>query len=247
MICGKYIKLARVFPILTGEFIKMEKSVRSHCFFVIAISMLASGLAIGQKKVSEMSVVYDYVITSNGTASKPSPALEGATNTIYIKGNLSRSEMASSLYSSTTIFDANNNTGVILKEVSGQKLLIRLSAENWKQINKPFEAINFTSTTETKTIAGYKCTKAIAKTGDGYTYTVYYTNEIIPENKNYNAKFKNLDGLPLEYELNNGTVSIKYTVSKINLNPVPASKFDIPKSGYREMTYEESKKLNTGG
>jgi hypothetical protein len=25
---------------------------------------------------------------------------------------------------------------------------------------------------------------------------------------------------------------------------VPASKFDIPKTGYREMTYEESKKVN---
>jgi GLPGLI family protein len=225
----------------------MKKIVRIYCFSVITIIVLAANLAFGQKKVSEMSVVYDYVITSNSAAPKASPALEGATNTIYIKGNLSRSEMANSLYSSTTIFDANNNTGVILKEVSGQKLLIRLSAENWKQINKPFEAINFASTTETKTIAGYKCTKAIAKTSDGYTYTVFYTNEIIPENKNYNAKFKNLDGLPLEYELNNGTISIKYTVSKINLNPVPASKFDIPKSGYREMTYDESKKLNTGG
>ena len=31
-------------------------------------------------------------------------------------------------------------------------------------------------------------------------------------------------------------------VSKVSLNPVPVSKFDIPKTGYREMTYEESKK-----
>jgi hypothetical protein len=54
----------------------------------------------------------------------------------------------------------------------------------------------------------------------------------------------NLNGLPLEYELVQGKLTIKYTVSKINMNPVPASKFDIPKSGYREMTYEESKKMN---
>jgi hypothetical protein len=40
-----------------------------------------------------------------------------------------------------------------------------------------------------------------------------------------------------------GKLTIKYTVSKINMNPVPASKFDIPKTGYREMTYEESKKM----
>ena len=41
-----------------------------------------------------------------------------------------------------------------------------------------------------------------------------------------------------------GKLTIKYTVSRINMNPVPASKFDIPKTGYREMTYEESKKTN---
>ncbi len=210
-------------------------------------SMLMWNVAFAQKKVSELSVVYDYVIVSNVSAAKPAAGSEVATNTIYIKGNMSRSEMTNSMYSSTTIFDANTGSGVILKEVSGQKLLIRLSPENWKQINKPYDGISFTSAAETKTIAGYKCTKAIGRTNDGYTCTVYYTNEIIPDNKNYNARFKNLDGLPLEYELTNGTLTIKYTVSKINLNPVPASKFDIPKSGYREMTYDESKKLNAGG
>jgi hypothetical protein len=64
----------------------------------------------------------------------------------------------------------------------------------------------------------------------------------VPENPDYNVQFRNLDGLPLEYELVQGKLKIKYTVSKINMNPVPASKFDIPKGGYREMTYEESKK-----
>ena len=57
---------------------------------------------------------------------------------------------------------------------------------------------------------------------------------------------KNLDGLPLEYELTQGTLTIKNTVSKINLGPVPTTKFDIPKTGYRELTYEESRKLGVG-
>jgi GLPGLI family protein len=224
----------------------MKKLFFSYIFLPVFINVLAISFASAQKKVSELTIIYDYVIISNANVSKPSAGFEGATNTIYIKGNMSRSEMTNSLYSSTTIYDANTKSGVILKEVSGQKLLIRLSPANWQQANKNYDDLNFTNTAETKTIAGYKCTKAVAKTKDGYTLTVYYTNEIIPDNKNYNAKFKSLDGLPLEYELNNGSLSIKYTVSKIDLNPVPASRFDIPKSGYREMTYDESKKLNTG-
>ena len=78
---------------------------------------------------------------------------------------------------------------------------------------------------------------------DGSTFTVYYTKDIIPENREYEYQFRSLAGLPLEYELNQGNLKIKYTVSQINLNPVPAAKFDIPKSGYREMTYQESKKM----
>jgi GLPGLI family protein len=224
----------------------MKKIYFLHSLFPLFINMFIINFSPVQKSVSELTIVYDYVITSDANPSKPSPGFEGATNTIYIKGNMSRSEMTNSSYTSTIIYDANSKSGVILKEVSGQKLLIRASPADWQQINKPYDNLNFVNTSETKTIAGYKCTKAIASIKDGYTCTVYYTNEIIPENRNYNGRFRNLNGLPLEYELNNGKLSIKYTVSKINLNPVPASKFDLPKSGYREMTYEESKKLNTG-
>ncbi len=195
--------------------------------------------SFGQKKVSELTVVYDYSVTSTG-------ASENATTTIYMKGNLVRSETSSSLFSSSTIYDSKTGQAVLLKEVSGQKLLIRLTPANWQDMNKFYNGTIFTNTSETKTIAGYKCIKAIGKNKSGPDITVYYTNEIVPENKDYNPKFKNLEGLPLEYELANANFKIQYTVSKINLNPVPASKFDIPKSGYREMTYEESKKLKTG-
>ena len=221
----------------------MNKALPYKSFFLLALLAVTGLQGWAQKKVAELTIVYDYVILSSGDQPIPGRNPEATTNTIYIKGNMSRSEMTSPQYSSTTIFNANNNTGVILKEVSGQKLLIRLSADNWQQINKPFEGIVFTNTTETKMIAGYKCIRAVARTREGFTYSVYYTTEIIPENKNYNPRFKNLEGMPLEYEYNNGSLTIKYTVSGINLNPVPASKFDIPKSGYREMSYEESKKM----
>lgn len=203
-------------------------------------------IAIAQKKVSEMSLVYEASITTGSKEPKLADAFDGATTTVYIKGTMSRSEMVSALASFTTIHDATNGSSVILQEVSGQKLLIRMSAENWKDKNKKYEGITFANTEETKTIAGYKCVKALAKMRDGATFSVYYTNEIIPDNIEYNYQFKNLEGLPLEYELTQGSLTIKYSVSKINLNPVPASKFDIPKIGYRELNYDESRKLGIG-
>lgn len=197
-----------------------------------------------QKKISDFNIMYDYEISNGKTPlSKPITGI----NSIYVKGNMSRSETGSQSFSSTIIHNATTGSGIILKEVSGQKILIHFTAQNWHQMNADDEAITFTNTNETKTIAGYKCIKAIGKTQDGSIFSVYYTNELSVDNAEYNPKFKNLVGLPLEYELSKGDFTIKYTVSKINLNPVPASKFDTPKSGYREMTYEESKKLNIGG
>ena len=55
-----------------------------------------------------------------------------------------------------------------------------------------------------------------------------------------------IEHVRLEYELKQGNLNIRYVVSQVSLNPVPVSKFDIPKSGYREMTYEESKKGRKG-
>lgn len=211
---------------------------------LFTLNLLLLLTAAGQKKVSELTLVYDASISSGSKEPKMADALDGATTTVYLKGNMSRTEMVSALFSSTTIHDSKAGTAVILREVSGQKILIRMTADNWTEKNKRYNGMTFTDTKETKSIAGYNCTKAEARLADGTTFSVYYTTDIIPENKDYDSQFKNLNGLPLEYELVQGKLTIKYTVSKINLNPVPASKFDIPKSGYRELTYDESKKMN---
>lgn len=214
------------------------------CIGLLFLNLLLVLTVLAQKKVSELTLVYDASISSGSAEPKMADALDGATTTVYLKGAMSRTEMVSALFSSTTIHDSKAGTAVVLKEVSGQKLLIRMTAENWAEKNKRYGGMTFTDTKETKTIAGYNCTKAVAKLADGTTFTVFYTADIIPENKDYDSQFKNLNGLPLEYELVQGKLTIKYTVSRINLNPVPASKFDVPKSGYRELTYEESRKVN---
>jgi GLPGLI family protein len=214
------------------------KTLISFVFFICAVSSVSA-----QKKISELTLVYDAKVITGNAEPKMADAFDGATTTIYLKGNLSRSEMASALFSSTTIHDAKTGTAVVLREVSGQKLLIRMSNKDWMEKNDRYEGITFTNGGETKEIAGYKCLKAEAKMNDGSSFVVYYTPDIVPENREYDYHFKNLNGLPLEYELTQRNLTIRYTVSKINLNPVPASKFDIPTSGYREMTFEESKKM----
>jgi GLPGLI family protein len=204
--------------------------------------LLSSFTGAAQKRVGDLTLIYNSVITN----SQDSGRKISSTTGFYLKGNLSRSEVTSSQFSSVTIYDSKTQSGVLLKEVNGQKLLIRMNEENWNQKNRRFLNLNFTKTNETKTIAGYFCGQAKASAPDGFEILVFYTRDLIPENKSYDPPFKNLDGLPLEYELTKGSLQIKYTLVSVNLNPVPASKFDIPTSGYREMTYEESLRLKSG-
>jgi GLPGLI family protein len=209
--------------------------------WLLTVFILLPFFGSSQKKVGDLTLAYNSTITNAQDTSKKI----SSTTSFYIKGNLCRSEVASNLYSSVTIYDSKTSSGVLLKEVNGQKLLIRMNEENWNQKNRRYANLNFTKTNESKSIAGYICTQAKASTADGFDITVFYTRDLIPENKMYDPPFKNLDGLPLEYELTKGNLHIKYSLVSINLNPVPASKFDIPTSGYRELTYEESLKMKT--
>jgi GLPGLI family protein len=211
-------------------------------YLVLGLLLSLPFQGTSQKRVGDLTLVYNSIISNSLDSSKKI----SSTTSYFLKGNLIRSEVNSSQFSSVTIYDSKAGSGVILREVNGQKLLIRLNEENWNQKNIRFTGLAFTKTNETKTVAGYFCNHAKAATAGGFEITVFYTRDLIPENKSYDPQFKNLDGLPLEYELQKGNIRIRYTLASINLNPVPASKFDIPTSGYREMTYDESLKLKMG-
>ena len=206
---------------------------------VCAAITLLSPFAFAQKTISEGTLTYNISTQSENTTQ--ADPLNGATNTVSLKGSLSRTDMLSPLGKETTIYDEKMGEGVILKEYSGQKLMITLTKENWISINNKFEGINFASSADKKTIAGYNCTKAIGKLHDGSSIVVYYTTDVTIINKDYNKIFKNLPGLPVEYEFQNGKLKFKYLLSTVNFGSVPLSKFDFPKSGYRIMTYDESK------
>jgi len=196
---------------------------------------------LAQKRLAEATISYDIIINTNNAKPGAADLLDGATSVTYLKGNSSRSEMISSLGTQSTIIDGKTGNVTILKDYGEQKYMINMTAANWKESNKKYENISFTYVEEFKTIAGYNAQKAIGKLADGTTFTVYFTKELVPVNRDFQYLNKNLPGLALQYEAVMGSMMVTYTVSSINFNPVPAAKFDLPKSGYRVMTYEESK------
>ena len=91
-------------------------------------------------------------------------------------------------------------------------------------------------------ISGFSCRKAIAKLKNGTNFTVWYTTDVTLGNKDYDPQFKTLPGLAVQYEMTSGKMKFKFTLTKVSYDAVSSSKFEMPKSGYRIMTYEETKK-----
>lgn len=220
-------------------FRKGMKKISTIAMIALAI-LFSSTQGFAQKKLTEATLSYDIVINTNNSTPQAADLLDGAVSVIYLKGNSSRAEMSSSLGTQSTIVDGKSGNVTILKDYGEQKYMINMTPDNWKQSNKKYEGITFTYENEFKTIAGYNCQKAIGKLADGSTFTVYFTKDLIPVNKDFQYLNKNLPGLAMQYEANLGKQKVTYTLSNINFNPIPAAKFELPKSGYRVMTYDES-------
>jgi GLPGLI family protein len=212
---------------------------KSLILFVLLLFFIVPLLA--QKKFSEGSIVYNVVVNTNDPNPKLADGFDGATNTIYIKGKLSRSELVSVFGTQSTIIDGRTGNVDVLKEYGEKKYMISMTPSDWIEANQKYDSVTFTYQDEYKTITGYSCRKAIGKLKNGESFIVYYTTDLIPENQNFQYSNRTLPGLALEYESNLGKNKVIFSASKISFDPVPASKFDLPKTGFRIMTYKESK------
>lgn len=214
-----------------------------YTYFFLTFSLFSfSGIAQAQKTLATGQVHYEISITSEKPGAVSS-ALRGAALTLYVTPKESRTDMVSSLGTETTVFDNATGKGFILKEYSGQKLMITASRANWMDKNKWNDELSFTTETGTININGYPCKKATATGQDGKMITVYYTPEIVLSNKSYNSAFSQLPGLPVQYEVSSGNLKFTYKLKSVSYDNVPASTFDEPRQGYRVMTYEENQQL----
>ncbi len=193
-------------------------------------------LANSQTRVVAECTV-SYAISVNNAAVLDKDAVEllkSSSKTVYIKGNDCRVDLISSSFLQTMIYDKTNGNAVILRELGTNKFMTKLDSKAWIAQNSKYNGMTTSFENETKKILGYDCKKAVLKLQSGLSFTVYYATAITPSVKEFEFQFKDIPGFVLEYESQEGGVQkITYKATKINLNPVQASKFDIPTSGYR--------------
>ncbi len=215
-------------------------------FILLSFFTICSNNIWAQKVITDGILKYNISIESANGEKQIAGSLNGATLAISLTKDKSRSEMVSKPGTETTVFDNKAGKGFILKEYSGQKLMITITEDNWLQKNQLNSGLNFETQAGTTNIDGYNCKKATAKSENGKMYTVYYDPSLVIANKKYNNAFSQLAGLPVQYELSSGNLIFKYKLNSLTTDGLVLGKFDAPKNGFRVMTYEENQQLKKG-
>lgn len=202
---------------------------------LLLIMFPAINLVAQTRVVAECTVNYSIQINGSQELDKETEALlKSSSKTVFIKGNDSRVDLTSASFLQSLIYDKSTGNAVIMRELGANKFMTKLDGKAWITLNAKYTGMKITFVNETKSILGYECKKAILHLLNGTSFTAFYAVAIAPSVKEFEYQFKDIPGFVLEYETyGEKEQKITYTATRINLNPVPASKFDIPTSGYR--------------
>jgi GLPGLI family protein len=169
-----------------------------------------------------------------------------------IKNNLARTEMdLGGMGKQVQIINGDEKVVYSLMDMMGQKMVIKMTEEEINaEIDKQQE-FSVQQYDETKEIAGYECKKAVISSedeaGNKTSFIVYYTQELGGSALNFdNPMFKNIDGVLMEFEMDQGPMKMKLEAVSVKKENVPDSEFVVP-DGYQELTKEQMQNMFGGG
>ncbi|MBL7932765.1 MAG: hypothetical protein JNL60_12725 [Bacteroidia bacterium] len=176
--------------------------------------------------------------------------------TTYIKGNNTKTEISSMMFSSTVYY--NETTLTSLSETMGNKTGYTATKEELEGMEKgeKTEAPKVEYFTDKKTIAGFECTKAVVTSvgkDKKETKTTVWITDKISLNENHKKMRKatsrgmdlgDLKGYPLAMEANisqNGMdMKMVMTATEVSTAPIPDATFIVNTEGYKMMSYKEA-------
>ncbi|AYD47615.1 hypothetical protein D6B99_08350 [Arachidicoccus soli] len=210
-----------------------QMKIRQHLWraYLLLCLVLTSFCGFGQKIIGDCTIVYGLKAESKNI---DAGALKHASKIFYVRGGMSLTEIRFDDFLQSTIYNKNGDKVYVLSELNDNKYMSVLSIPQWKEQFENYKDLKLEMRGEKKNILGYTCNKAVATLNDGTQINLFYTTALkttAPENP---YEFNNINGLVLEYQaLIKNKYKVTYTATHIDFDPVPASKFIIPKEGYR--------------
>jgi len=214
-------------------------------WIVLLVSIVVADKIAAQRIVAECTIEYRVQPDSGWTEknkdqyqdniSDNNPISFSGIKRVFIKGNDLRTDMDSPGFLQSMIYDKSNQQSVILRVIGTNKFITKLEGNDWQQEMKKYDSVQITYLNSFKTIIGYDCKSLVLKLKDGSEYLIYYTTSIVPSVREFELAFKDVPGFVLQYIVKRDNRRVSYTATRISFSPVPASRFDIPSSGYRVL------------
>jgi hypothetical protein len=199
----------------------------------LCVCFMAVFSATGQRLLTEARLQYNLTALPEKGQEELASAFKDATQTIWLRGNMVRIDFYSTGRQQSVIYNAANGSATLLRESGAEKYQWNLDSARWKQFNRQWTAIGFSETGENATLAGYNCQKVTGLYASGDSASIFYTSQIMPLARGYDPLFEGLKGTPVQYELVIGGLKVRYTLVSVQTLPVGASRFDVPKTGYK--------------
>ena len=218
------------------------KSVGAIWIFLLLVLLSTGRLQAQTRVMAEGSVTYKINAPASVSA-ETGNVLKSASYILSMKGSRVRTDFTCILGITTSIYSNTTHTGAMLQDYGQEKMLVSMTRDDFEDMSKEYKNATLSLSSDTATIAGYVCRKAITRLASGDTLLVWYSPDLVPQNKEYSYRFRDIPGLALQYESLMGKVKVVYTATRVSMDPLPSVRFDVPKTGYREMSYESAKKL----
>lgn len=189
-------------------------------------------------------VAYKIDVTSDDPEAAMTIAMfANSSMDLFFDGDVSRVDLdMGGLMSIGTVSDAaSGEVLILLGGMMGDVGIITSLEEMGTDEDDSDENVTVTLSKETKTIAGYKCKKAVLLDEEGNEITYWYTDKIKANTKGQDNFNNKIPGFPLEYSVNNEGMLMTFTATVVEKkldNKSALFAIEIP-AGYQKMTYEE--------
>lgn len=220
----------------------------------LSIFALAFTALSMKAQITEGTVLYTMNI--EGMPAEQAAMMGDMDLRVSFKNGRVLNEMNSMMFTNQTVI---NETGMtMLMEQMGNKIAVQqtkdeMEKENSKSKEKPTDP-KIEYTTETKSIAGYECKKAIITVTDKNKkeekIDMWYCEKFANPNMEGKGKgqliMKGLKGMPFEYSMANGPMKFKITAKEVSEKPIADEKFNLSTEGYKLMKMDDLKALQGG-
>jgi len=226
----------------------MKKLLTGFTMVFIAMVTLMP-LAKAQKAPFTGTVVFD--VKAEGEIPEQAKAMMPTEMTLKLSPDKQSMSMNFGMMEQKTISDVATQESNSMMNVMGQKLVMKVTAAQMKeQRSAQGETSGVKLLTDTKTIAGYLCKKAVitkkVKDGADVTMEVFYTDDIDVSNFKFSNAIPELNGFPMEYTMKSGPMAFKMVARSVKKENIAASEFVVP-SDYKQVTQEELRNMFGGG